>query len=102
MCQTDRKAPSIGYASKFATVDSGSIFYNSMGTSAPDSIRGADKPGQPFPGNVDEWRMIAGPPDSRMEFSRFSKGVYELADTRQVFRERPKFVAFAQSYAVTG
>jgi hypothetical protein len=90
-------------------------FFNSTGTSAPEACRGFAAIGMPevaavvseamrklgsvYPTTVDARREIVGGPEKRMDFSDFNSTFYDLADTEQLFRKKPKFVPFADRYA---
>jgi hypothetical protein len=90
-------------------------FFNSTSESAPEAIAGwreigmpevaelteaaCARLGKPFPANKEQRRQIVGEPDQRMNFSDLDALFYELADTPQFFRRRPRFVPFADAYA---
>ena len=90
-------------------------FFNSTGTSAPEARAGfaaigmenvaaivdqaMARLGTPYPFDKPARERIVGPPDDRMDFTDLDDAFYDLADTEQFFRKRPKFVAFADAYA---
>jgi hypothetical protein len=62
-----------------------------------------EKVGDQFPFDIDERRKKVGEPfeGKRMEFGDSDSKYYELADTnRLIFRKKPKFVPFADAYAM--
>ena len=90
-------------------------FFNSTATSAPEAIEGyiaigmpevanvveraMHKVGTPFPFEKEARERIVGGPGDRMDFAELDAEFYDLADTEQFFRKRPKFVPFAEAYA---
>ena len=92
-------------------------FYNSTCVSFPEAQTGfqaigmpevasligkaAALVGDPFPFDTDERRLIVGEPSDRMDFGELTDRFYELADTDKVFRRQPKFVQFADAYAMS-
>lgn len=63
--------------------------------------QGAQRVGDPFPFDEPPRRLIVGGPEERMNFEDLDDAFYDLADTEQFFRKRPKFVEFADKYAET-
>jgi hypothetical protein len=92
-------------------------YHNSTCTSFPEAIQGfeaigmpqvaqliidaARQVGDPFPFDETPRREIVGGPSDRMDFGALDAAFYDLADTEQLFRKKPKFVAFADRYAET-
>ena len=90
-------------------------FHNSTSVTLPEAIRGFQaigmsevsslikeaslKLGDPFPFDTEERRQIVGTPEERMDFDSLEESFYELADTYQFFRKKPKFVEYADKYA---
>ncbi len=90
-------------------------FYNSTSNSYPEALEGFSTIGMPEVANIiknavgklgeefpfeKELRIsIVGQPNERMDFSENDNAFYEIADTKQIFRRKPKFVAYADKYA---
>lgn len=58
-----------------------------------------NKVGTPFPLEKADREKIVGGPGDRMDFADLDTTFYNLADTEQLFRKRPKFVPYAEAYA---
>ena len=90
-------------------------FYNSTSNSYPEALEGfsaigmpevartikdaAEKLGEEFPFEKELRISIVGEPDERMDFIENDDAFYELADTNQIIRKKPKFVPYADKYA---
>ena len=93
-------------------------FYNSTSTSAPEARDGFRAIGMedvaaivddamlmlgtPFPFEKAEREALVGYTDDLLDFGKLDSAFYELADTDKIFRRKPRFVDFADAYALVG
>jgi hypothetical protein len=92
------------------------FFFNSTGVMAPEAKQGfaaigmkavaevvsqaMERVANPYPFDRSERQQRVGNPDERLDFDDLNKVFWDLADTESFFRRLPKFVPFADAYAI--